>query len=264
MKAGKWERKAFAGVELHGKRIGVVGLGRIGREVAARCPKLGMEVVGFDPFVSPAVAETQGVPPAAARGAAARRATSSRCTPRSRRETRHLIGKEALAKVKPGVRIVNAARGELIDEAALLEALESGRVAAAALDVHAQEPPQDWRLARHPRVVATPHIGAATAEAQERVGTDIAVQVRDYLKGGVIQHAVNFFSLSRRRLRPGQAGHRPGASGWACSWARSAPGPSSASRSASTATSASSTPSPSWPRRCWGSCGASVPTASRW
>jgi D-3-phosphoglycerate dehydrogenase len=98
--------------------------------------------------------------------------------------------------VKPGIRIVNAARGELIDEAALLEALESGRVAAAALDVHAREPPADWTLARHPRVVATPHVGAATAEAQERVGTDIAVQVRDYLKGGVIQHAVNFFSLS--------------------------------------------------------------------
>src|SRR5207244_4112743 len=111
-------------------------------------------------------------------------------------ESRHLLGKEALGKVKPGVRIVNAARGELIDEAALLEARESGRVAGAALDVHAREPPEDWALARHPRVVATPHVGAATAEAQERVGTDIAVQVRDYLKGGVIQHAVNFFSLS--------------------------------------------------------------------
>jgi D-3-phosphoglycerate dehydrogenase len=98
--------------------------------------------------------------------------------------------------VKPGVRIVNAARGELIDEPALLAALDSGRVAAAALDVHAEEPPRDWKLARHPRVVATPHIGAATVEAQERVGTDIAVQVRDFLKGGLLQHAVNFFSLT--------------------------------------------------------------------
>ena len=94
------------------------------------------------------------------------------------------------------MRIVNAARGELIDEDALLAALEDGRVAAAGLDVHAQEPPADWRLAQHPRVVATPHVGAQTAEAQERVGTDIAIQVRDFLKGGIIQHAVNFFSLS--------------------------------------------------------------------
>jgi D-3-phosphoglycerate dehydrogenase len=101
-----------------------------------------------------------------------------------------------LSKVKPGIRIVNAARGELIDDEALLAALDNGRVAAAALDVHAQEPPVDWRLAKHPKVVATPHIGAQTREAQERVGTDIAVQVRDYLKGGVIQQAVNFFSLS--------------------------------------------------------------------
>jgi D-3-phosphoglycerate dehydrogenase len=111
-------------------------------------------------------------------------------------ETRHLLGKEALSKVKPGVRIVNAARGELIDPEALLAALDAGRVAGAALDVHPQEPPQDWRLARHPRVIATPHLGASTREAQERVGTDIAQQVRDYLKGGLIQQAVNFYSLA--------------------------------------------------------------------
>ena len=195
MKAGRWERKAFAGVELHGKRIGVIGLGRIGREVAARCQKLGMEVVGFDPFVSQAVAETLGVrllPFEEVLRASDFVTLHTTLT----NESRHLLGKDALSKVKPGIRIVNAARGELIDEPALLEALESGRVAAAALDVHAREPPTDWALARHPRVVATPHVGAATAEAQERVGTDIAVQVRDYLKGGVIQHAVNFFSLS--------------------------------------------------------------------
>jgi D-3-phosphoglycerate dehydrogenase / 2-oxoglutarate reductase len=195
MKKERWERKAFAGVELHGKRIGVIGLGRIGREVAARCQKLGMEVVGFDPFVSQAVAETLGVrllPLEDLLRGSDFLTLHTTLTP----ESRHLLGRDAFSRVKPGVRIVNAARGELIDEAALLEALESGRVAAAALDVHAHEPPEDWALARHPRVVATPHIGAATAEAQERVGTDIAVQVRDYLKGGVIQHAVNFFSLS--------------------------------------------------------------------
>jgi len=195
MKKERWERKAFAGVELHGKRIGVIGLGRIGREVAARCQKLGMEVVGFDPFVSQAVAETLGVRLLSLEellGGSDFLTLHTTLTP----ESRHLLGKDAFSRVKPGIRIVNAARGELIDETALLEALETGRVAAAALDVHAHEPPEDWALARHPRVVATPHIGAATAEAQERVGTDIAVQVRDYLKGGVIQHAVNFFSLS--------------------------------------------------------------------
>lgn len=195
MKAGRWERKAFAGVELNGKRIGVIGLGRIGREVAARCQKLGMEVVGFDPFVSQAVAETLGVRilpfEELLRGSDFLTLHTTLTS-----ESRHLLGRDALSKVKPGIRIVNAARGELIDEPALVEALESGRVAAAALDVHAREPPADWTLAKHPRVVATPHVGAATAEAQERVGTDIAVQVRDYLKGGVIQHAVNFFSLS--------------------------------------------------------------------
>jgi D-3-phosphoglycerate dehydrogenase len=195
MKAEKWDRKSFAGTELSGKRIGIVGLGRIGREVAARCRAFGMEVAAFDPFVSPAVAESLHVK---LRTLDELLQSSDFLTLHTTltKETHHLIGKEALAKAKPGLRIVNAARGELIDPEALLAALDSGRVAGAALDVHASEPPKDWRLSKHPRVVATPHIGASTQEAQERVGTDIAVQVRDYLKGGVIQQAVNFFSLS--------------------------------------------------------------------
>jgi D-3-phosphoglycerate dehydrogenase / 2-oxoglutarate reductase len=204
MKSERWERKAFAGVELHGKRIGVVGLGRIGREVAARCQALGMEVVAYDPFVAPALAEELQIPLLSFEQVIQGSDFLTLHTTLTK-ETRHLLGREALAKAKPGIRIVNAARGELIDEEALLAALESGRVAGAALDVHAQEPPKDWRLAKHPRVVATPHVGAATAEAQERVGTDIAVQVRDYLKGGLIQHAVNFFSLTGDlydRVRP--------------------------------------------------------------
>jgi D-3-phosphoglycerate dehydrogenase / 2-oxoglutarate reductase len=195
MKSGKWDRKSFAGAELQGKRLGIVGLGRIGREVAARARAFGMEVTAFDPFVAPAVAESLHV----------RLVSFDEILEGSdfvtlhttlTRDTRHLLGREAFARIKPGVRIVNAARGELIDDEALLAALESGRVAGAALDVHTQEPPVDWRLAKHPRVVATPHLGASTQEAQERVGTDIAAQVRDYLKGGVIQQAVNFFSLS--------------------------------------------------------------------
>ena len=195
MKAERWERKAFPGVELSGKRLGVVGFGRIGREVATRARALGMDIAAFDPFVAPAVAEAQRVPMLTLD---ALMETSDFITLHTTltRESRHLIGKQALARAKRGLRIVNAARGELVDEEALLAALEDGRVAAAGLDVHAQEPPVDWRLAKHPRVVATPHVGAQTAEAQERVGTDIAIQVRDFLKGGIIQHAVNFFSLS--------------------------------------------------------------------
>lgn len=204
MKAGRWDRKAFTGSELAGKRVGIVGFGRIGREVAARCRALGMEVVAHDPFVSSAVAEAAHV------GLVSLEAALQTCDFLSLHttlsaETRHLLGKQAFAQARPGIRIVNAARGELIDDEALLAALESGRVGGAAIDVHSQEPPRDWRLARHPRVVATPHIGAATAEAQERVGTDIAVQVRDYLKGGVIRNAVNFFSLTGDlydRVRP--------------------------------------------------------------
>jgi D-3-phosphoglycerate dehydrogenase len=195
MKAERWDRKSFAGTELFGKRLGVVGLGRIGREVAARARAFGMEVQAYDPFVSPAIAEQARV---ALRDLDELLQTSDYLTLHTTltNETRHLLGKEALAKVKPGVRIVNAARGELIDDEALLAALDGGRVAGAALDVHTQEPPKDWRLAKHPKVLALPHLGASTREAQERVGTDIAQQVRDYLKGGVIQSAVNFYSLA--------------------------------------------------------------------
>jgi D-3-phosphoglycerate dehydrogenase len=195
LKAGKWDRKSFAGVELSGKRIGILGLGRIGREMAARCRAFGMEVVGYDPFVAPGLVEGLGVrllPFDELLGTSHFLTIHTTLT----KDTRGLLSKDAFSKMKPGIRIVNAARGELVDEEALLEALESGRVAGAALDVHAQEPPRDFRLAKHPKVVATPHIGAATAEAQERVGTDIAAQVRDFLEGGVIQYAVNFFSLS--------------------------------------------------------------------
>ncbi|MEO8362229.1 MAG: NAD(P)-dependent oxidoreductase, partial [Vicinamibacteria bacterium] len=149
----------------------------------------------FDPFVSAQVAEKVGVK------AVTFDELLKGCdyitfhtvmTP----ETKHMLGKDAFTKIKPGVRIINAARGELIDEDALFEALESGRVAGCGLDVHAKEPPVDWKIAKHPKVVATPHIGAQTIEAQDRVGTDIAYQVRDFLKGGVIQQAVNFFQLS--------------------------------------------------------------------
>lgn len=196
LKAGTWDRKAFAGgAEISGKLIGIVGFGRIGREVAARCKAFGMEVCAFDPFVSPQVVDRAG---AKAVSLDDMLATCDYITLHTvmTPETKHMLGKDAFAKIKPGARIINAARGELIDEDALFEALESGRVAGCGLDVHAKEPPVDWKIAKHPRVVATPHIGAQTVEAQDRVGTDIAYQVRDFLKGGVIQQAVNFFQLS--------------------------------------------------------------------
>jgi D-3-phosphoglycerate dehydrogenase len=205
IKSERWDRKSFAGVELSGKQIGVIGFGRIGREVASRCRALGMRVLAYDPFVSQAVAETHHVQ-LTELDELLQASDFITLHTNLTEQTRHLIGRRSLAKVKPGVRIVNAARGALVDDEALLEALESGRVAGAALDVHSKEPPQDWRLAKHPRVVATPHVGASTREAQERVGTDIAIQVRDFLKGGVIQQAVNFFSFSSEffdRVRPG-------------------------------------------------------------
>jgi D-3-phosphoglycerate dehydrogenase len=204
IKAGRWERKALGGVELAGKRIGVVGLGRIGREVAARCRALGMDVFGYDPFIAPATAESIGVRLLPIEELVAQCDFLTLHTTLSP-ATRNLIGGALLARARPGIRIVNAARGELVDEKALLAALTSGRVAGAALDVHCSEPPVDWKLAQHPNVVATPHIGAQTEEAQERVGTDIAIQIRDLLKGGVIQQAVNFFSFTADvydRVRP--------------------------------------------------------------
>ncbi|MCM2256000.1 MAG: phosphoglycerate dehydrogenase [Vicinamibacteria bacterium] len=195
MKSGTWDRKSFAGVELCGKRVGVIGLGRIGREMAQRCKALGMDVVGYDPLVSPGLVERIGITQLSLDELIA---TSDFLTLHSvlNADTRQLINKDTIAKMKPGVRIINAARGALIDEEALLAALEGGRVAGAGLDVHAKEPPIDWRLAKHPKVVAMPHVGASTHEAQEKVGTDIAIQIRDYLKGGVIQQAVNFYQLS--------------------------------------------------------------------
>src|SRR5258707_5878907 len=159
MKAERWERHDSLGVELSGLRLGVVGFGRIGREVAARARAVGMDIAAFDPFVAPAVAEAQPVPMLTLNELME---TSDFITLHTTltRESRHLIGKQALARAKRGLRIVNAARGELVDEEALLAALDDGRVAAAGLDVHAQEPPLDWRLAKHPPGGAPPPVGA--------------------------------------------------------------------------------------------------------
>jgi len=196
LRAGRWERKKYVGVELDGKTLGVVGLGRIGREVARRAKGLRMEVLGFDPFVSSEVAEGFGVTYVELDELLARSDVVTLHLPMTQ-ETRHLIDAGAIARMKPGARLINCARGGLVDESALIDALESGHLAGAALDVFETEPPSDRRIVDHPRIVATPHLGASTREAQERVGTEIAEKIRDYLQSGTILDAVNFPAIDR-------------------------------------------------------------------
>jgi len=203
-RAGEWRKNEFAGLELKGKTLGLVGLGRIGQEVARRALVFEMQVIAHDPFVAAALARDLGVELVALDDLLARAdflSLHATLTP----ETQHLLNRERLARSKRGIRILNTARGELVDEAALAEALQSGQVAGAALDVFAGEPPRDSPLLKLPNVIATPHIGGSTAEAQEEVGWRIAQQVRDYLKDGVVRNAVNLPTLSAeeyRRLKP--------------------------------------------------------------
>jgi D-3-phosphoglycerate dehydrogenase len=195
MHAGKWEKKSLQGAELRGKTLGILGLGRIGLEVAKRARGFGLEIIGSDPFVSVAVARENGIK----LGTLEELIASSDyitlhvgLTP----QTTGVINAKTLAAMKKGVRIINCARGELIDDAALVAALKSGQVAGAALDVFSEEPPKNSPYAELENVILTPHIAGSTAEAQEAVGIQIARQVRDYLKLGVAQNAVNMPSLS--------------------------------------------------------------------
>jgi D-3-phosphoglycerate dehydrogenase len=204
MKRGVWDKKKLTGAELRGKTLGLVGLGRIGQEVAARARAFGMEIVAHDPFISEEVAAGMGIKLLSLDAMCETSDYISLHIPATT-ETRHLFGKARLAKCKKGVRLVNTARGELIDESALAEAIEAGHVGGAALDVFEKEPPPDWKLAQMPLVVATPHIAASTAEAQELVGMETATAVRDYLTLGVIRNAVNFPAIGAEdmlRLQP--------------------------------------------------------------
>ncbi len=185
-----WKRSSFSGTELYGKTAGVVGLGRIGQLVAQRLAAFGTHVVAYDPYVSPARAAQLGIELLALDDLLARADVISVHLPKTP-ETAGLIGKDALAKTKPGVIIVNAARGGLIDEQALAEAVASGHVRAAGLDVFASEPCTDSPLFDLPQVVVTPHLGASTAEAQDRAGTDVAASVRLALAGEFVPDAVN-------------------------------------------------------------------------
>jgi D-3-phosphoglycerate dehydrogenase len=204
MKDGRWEKKRFLGNELRGKTLGVAGLGRIGQEVAQRARAFGMRVVAHDPFISKEIAASLNVELMSLDDVCATADYLTLHLPATD-DTRHLFDDEQFARCKAGIRIVNTARGELVDEAALRRAIDSGRVAAAALDVFETEPPADWSLAQLPQVVATPHIAASTEEAQELVGIETAATVRDFLLHGSVRNAVNFPSMhpdALQRLQP--------------------------------------------------------------
>ena len=200
-KAGKWERSKFTGTQVEGKTLGIVGLGRVGLAVAQRARGFDMKVVGFDPFLSAERAQELGI-----ESIPRLDDLWGRCdyitlhTPLSP-ETRNLIDAKAIEQMKPGVRIINCARGGLIDEAALLAGLDSGHVAGAAIDVFDPEPPPaDHPLVKHPKVVVTPHLGASTEEAQVAVAVEAAQLLIDFLARGQVRFAVNMPSLSQAEL----------------------------------------------------------------
>ncbi len=197
MHGGKWEKKSLQGTELRGKTLGIIGLGRIGMEVARRAAAFGMTLVAHDPYVSPAVAQNAKIR-LAERDEVMNTADYLTLHVGLTPQTANMINATSLAAMKKGVRLVNCARGELIDDAALVEAIKSGHVAGAALDVFAEEPLKNSPYFGVPNVILTPHIGGSTAEAQDAVGVQIAHQVRDYLQRGVVQNAVNMPSLTEQ------------------------------------------------------------------
>jgi D-3-phosphoglycerate dehydrogenase len=204
MKQGKWEKKKFMGEELRDKTLGLAGLGRIGQEVARRARAFGMRVIAHDPFISAHIAEDLGVELVDMDAVFARADYVSLHLP-STASTRDFLNADRLRRAKRGIRIVNTARGDLVDERALADAIEAGHVAGAALDVFETEPPPDPRLQTLPQVIATPHIAASTREAQELVGVETATALRDFLRDGVIRNAVNFPAVSVEefaRLQP--------------------------------------------------------------
>ncbi len=205
MKAGKWERSAFTGVELAGKTIAVLGMGKVGREVAQRANGLHMRVLGYDPFMTDEAIQSYGTQPARLEQVWAEADFLTFHLPLTP-QTKHYLSTEQLAQCKDGVRIINCARGGIVDEAALLAGLESGKVAGAALDVFEDEPPAAGsKLIAHDNVVCTPHLAASTQEAQSNVALQVAEQVRDVLMAGVIRNAVNVPSIepeAYEKLRP--------------------------------------------------------------
>src|ERR1700722_34921 len=203
MHEGKWEKGSAAGTEVRGKTLGLIGLGRIGSEVAVRAEAFDMRVIGYDPYISEAAAREMQVELVPLEKLLAESDFISLHTAVSP-ATQNLINAKTLAQMKKGAWLINAARGELINEGDLAEALKSGHLAGAALDVFVEEPTKNTALVGLPNVVATPHIAGSTTEAQEEVGTQVAVQVRDYLADGVIRNAVNLPALSPDQYRRGR------------------------------------------------------------
>ncbi|MFL6593052.1 MAG: phosphoglycerate dehydrogenase [Luteimonas sp.] len=201
MKAGQWPKAGLTGFELEGKRLGVIGLGRIGGTVARKARALGMDVAAYDPFLPSSAAGQVSVPLKPLDELLAWADVVTLHIPRTR-DTTHLLNAETLARMKPGGYLVNAARGGLVDETALLDALDNGHLAGAALDTFATEPlPADSPLRSHPRLVLTPHLGASTGEAQQAVSTILARQVLDYFATGAVAGCVNLPPLSAEAAR---------------------------------------------------------------
>lgn len=194
MTKGLWEKKKFMGTELFQKTLGIVGLGNIGGEVARRAQCLGMNVIAYDPFLSEEKAAEMGIEKMEVAELIKRADFITIHTPLTN-ETKNLINKDTIKTMKDGVYIVNCARGGIINEKDLFDALESGKVAGAALDVFEKEPPENNPLVGHDKVVCTPHLGASTQEAQENVALAVAEQIVDYLMHGTIRNAVNFPSI---------------------------------------------------------------------
>jgi D-3-phosphoglycerate dehydrogenase len=198
MKAGEWNRKAFSGVELYNKTLGILGMGRIGSEVARRAIAFGMRVLAYDPYLTLSRANAMQVELIELDDLLGRADFITVHMPMSD-ETRGMINAPAFAKMKPGVRILNCARGGIVNEADLCAAIKDGKVAGAALDVYEVEPPpKDFPLRDLPQVVMTPHLGASTEEAQENVGIEVAEAITDYLLNGVVRNAVNLPNLDAK------------------------------------------------------------------
>jgi D-3-phosphoglycerate dehydrogenase len=192
--AGKWEKKKFMGIELFNKTLGIIGLGKIGSEVARRTQCMGMNVIAYDPFLSEEKAKSMGIEKLEISEIMKKADFITVHTPLTP-ETRNMINAQTIKTMKNGVFIVNCARGGIVNEKDLYDALESGKVAGAALDVFEKEPPENNPLVGHEKVVCTPHLGASTTEAQENVAIAVAEQIVDYLVYGTIRNAVNFPSI---------------------------------------------------------------------
>ncbi len=199
LKAGKWEKKKFEGVELFDKTLGIVGLGAIGGVVANRCAAMGMKILAFDPFISAEKAKSLGIELADLETIWRRSDFITLHTPKTK-ETAGMVNKATIAKMKDGVRIINCARGGIVNEQDLFEALKSGKVAGAAFDVFEKEPPENHPLLTLDNFIATPHLGASTREAQENVATAVAEQIVDYLVAGTVRNAVNVPSVPADQL----------------------------------------------------------------